>query len=319
MAGNTVRLFTLSVLLAAGGMQASAEMAAPTESVTVTSTRRAFHEFAKTFATGTMITGKIARWEHRLCPVVVGQTPSYTRFLTQRVQYVGQAVGAPVNTDSDCTPNIEIVFTTTPQALLDTVNKDNQSYLGYFSSVDEKNALATVTRPIQAWYSTESTDLRGRRRLDMGRSIVANTTVQNFNGLTGPIGDTGANTAGGALTDMAPFFYSTGNHLNDGIRTGFRHILIVIDSAKLAGQDMVPLADYIAMMALTQLNDLDVCQDLPSVANRMAQGCSHVANGLTKYDMAYLEGLYHMTAGRNMVAQRSEIGDLMTDRLEEIK
>jgi hypothetical protein len=61
MAGKTVRLFTLSVLLMAGGLRASAETAVPTENVTVTSPRRAFHEFAKTFATPTMVTGKIAR------------------------------------------------------------------------------------------------------------------------------------------------------------------------------------------------------------------------------------------------------------------
>jgi hypothetical protein len=30
-------------------------------------------------------------------------------------------------------------------------------------------------------------------------------------------------------------------------------------------------------------------------------------------------GLYHMISGRNMVAQRGEIGDLMTDRLAEAK
>ncbi|HWY64879.1 MAG TPA: hypothetical protein VNX61_06665, partial [Rhizomicrobium sp.] len=70
MAGNTVRLFTVSVLLMAGGMQASAQMAAPTENVTVSSPRRAFHEFARTFATPTVVTGKVARWEHPLCPIV---------------------------------------------------------------------------------------------------------------------------------------------------------------------------------------------------------------------------------------------------------
>jgi hypothetical protein len=37
MAGKTVRLFTLSVLLMAGGLRASAETAVPTENVTVTS------------------------------------------------------------------------------------------------------------------------------------------------------------------------------------------------------------------------------------------------------------------------------------------
>ena len=121
--------------------------------------------------------------------------------------------------------------------------------------------------------------------------------------------------AGSALTDMAPFFYSTGSHINDGIHTGFNHVLIVIDSTKLAGQDVVPLADYIAMVALSQIPP-DFCQELPSIANRMVPRCEHVADSLTMFDLAYLQSLYHMTADRSLMMQRSEIGDLMTDRLE---
>jgi hypothetical protein len=319
MAGKTSRLFALSVLLVAGGMQALAETAAPPENVTVTGSRRVLHEFTKTFATPTQVTGKMARWERRLCPVVVGQNPHFTAFITQRVQYVALAVGAPVNTDASCTPNIDIVFTTTPQDLLDTVSKDDQHYLGYFSSVAQKKALATVIRPIQAWYATESTDRKGRTRLDTGRSIVGGTTVGNFNALSSGNGDIVSSSPGTALTDMPPFFASSGSRLNDEIHTGFRHILIVIDSTKLAGQDIVPLADYISMLALTQINSLDACQGLPSIVNRMASDCGHDVDGLTKYDLAYLQAVYHMTTGRNMVAQRGEIGDLMTDRLAELK
>ena len=45
----------------------------------------------------------------------------------------------------------------------------------------------------------------------------------------------------------------TGNHINDGARSGFNHVIIVVDSNKLAGANFNPLADYIAMLALTQL------------------------------------------------------------------
>src|SRR3954471_2508950 len=114
MAAKTARLFAVSVLLIAGGLRAGAETAPSTESVTVTGSRRAYHDFSKTFATPTKVTGKMARWEHRLCPLVVGQNPHYTAFITQHIKYVALAAGAPVNTDPSCLPNIEIVFTTTP-------------------------------------------------------------------------------------------------------------------------------------------------------------------------------------------------------------
>jgi len=311
-----------TVAPARAGAQAPAAAAGPVENVTVTGSRRMYHDFSRNFAAPTKMTGKIARWERRICPVVAGQNPHSAAFITQHLKYVALAAGAPVNTEADCAPNIDIIFTTTPQALLDTVNKNNQHYLGYFSSVAQKNALATVTKPIQAWYATESTDIKGRRFLDTGRSIAGGTSVQNFNGLVGQVGradqagDNPATSAGSALTDMAPFFYSTGNHINDGIHTGFNHVLIVIDSTKLAGQDIVPLADYIAMLALSQVAAPNACQELPSIVNRMASGCEHTPNALTAFDLAYLQALYHMSADRSLMAQRSEIGDLMTDRLE---
>ena len=315
MSKRTIRHLSISLLLLAAGLQASAET--PTENVTVTSSRRVLHDFTNTFATPTMITGKMARWERHICPRVTGQDSHYNAFITQRIQYIALAAGARLNTDPSCAPNIDVIFTTTPQELLNTISDKDQNYLGYFSSVADKTALAKVTRPIQAWYATESTDLWGRNRLDMGRSIVAGNTVENFNGLTSAVGDSTTASAGSALTDGPPFFHSSGNHLNDGIHTGFNHVLIVINSSKIAGQNVVPLADYIAMLALTQINSLDACQALPSIVNRMAPGCDHAVDGLTKYDLAYLQAVYHMTSGRTMITQISEIGDLMTDKLAE--
>jgi hypothetical protein len=302
MSGKTVRAFTIAVLLMAGGMQAAAET--PSENVTVTATRsrEVLGKFTRAFATPTEVTGKMARWERRLCPVVVGQNTRYTTFITQHIKYVALAAGAPVNSEASCRPNIEIVFTTTPQALLDAVRKDDPIYLGYAATSAQEDALATVTRPIQAWYTTETVDLKGIRSVDSGL----------------PQGE-------GVQIQRDPPVYvqrvtaSNGNHIDDGIHTGFNHILIVIDSARVAGQDIVPLADYISMLALTQLGSLDACQELPSVVNILAPNCGHAADGITEFDLAYLQGLYKMRAGRSLMLQRNAIADAMTDTLAKAK
>jgi hypothetical protein len=302
MSGKTVRAFTIAVLLMAGGMQAAAET--PSENVTVTATRsrEVLGKFTRAFATPTEVTGKMARWERRVCPVVVGQNGRYTTFITQHIKYVALAAGAPVNTEASCRPNIEIVFTTTPQALLDAVRKDDPIYLGYAATSAQEDALATVTRPIQAWYTTETVDLKGIRSVDSGL----------------PQGE-------GVQIQRDPPVYvqrvtaSNGNHIDDGIHTGFNHILIVIDSARVAGQDIVPLADYISMLALTQLGSLDACQELPSVVNILAPNCGHAADGITEFDLAYLQGLYKMRAGRSLMLQRNAIADAMTDMLAKVK
>ena len=285
-------------------MQASAQT--PSENVTVTATksREVLGKFTKTFATPAIITGKIARWEHRICPIVVGQNPHFTAFIAQRVKYVALAIGAPVNTEASCTPNIEIIFTTAPHVLLDDVRRNVPVYLGYATTIAQQVALATVTRPVQAWYTTETVDLIGRISVDNGRPLGEG--IEIFNKSNQPL-------------FVEKVTRSNGNHINDGVHSGFNHILIVIDSTKLAGEKIVPLADYISMLALTQLNTPDACQELPSVVNMLAPDCRNAADGLTQFDLAYLQSLYRVSADRSMMLQRNEIADTMTELLVKAK
>jgi len=295
MSGKTLRLLTVSALLLAGALHASAETVEPTESVTVTGTklREIFHKFEDAFISPTPIGGKIARWQRRICPMVVGQEPSVARFIAQRVKYVALAVGAHINPEPSCTPNIEIIFTTTPQALLDSVHKKEPVYLGYAETNAQLEKLATVTRPVQAWYTTETESWKGRRYVDSALLQLAS----------------------GDFIFEAPYFDWDGSRINPGGRSGFNHILIVIDSTKLVGHDIVPLADYISMLALTQLNSLDACQELPSIVGMFAAGCEHAPDSLTKYDLAYLQGLYSMWEWRGLMFQRNDIASSMADKL----
>lgn len=317
MPGNPVRIFAVSVLLTAAGLQASAQTTAPSENITVTGTksREVLHNFTKAFAAPTKLTDKIARWERRVCPVVVGQNPHFTAYITQRVKYIALAAGASVNAEPSCTPNIEIVFTTTPQALLDNVRKNDPDYLGYATSPAQLDALATVTRPIQAWYSTETVDWDGNRKMDSGRRLGGGISMLN------PSTATDGGGSNSQTLDMldATYARSTGSRIGDGIRSGFHHVLIVIDSTKVAGQQIVPLADYISMLALTQLSSLDACQQLPSVVSLLAANCGHATDGLTQFDLAYLQGVYKMQPGRSITMQRNEIGDDMADALAKAK
>jgi hypothetical protein len=135
----------------------------PVESVTVTGTRS--HEvvqgFVESFVTPTRLTGKIARWEDGICPVTVGIRPAFTKFVTDRVKEIASTVGAPVDGSVSCKPNVEIVFTTKPQGLLDVIRKNQSGFLGYYDNTAQLEKLATVTHLIQAWYTTATKDLGG--------------------------------------------------------------------------------------------------------------------------------------------------------------
>jgi len=108
----------------------------------------------------------------------------------------------------------------------------------------------------------------------------------------------------------------TGNRLGDGLSSGFNHVLIVAEPAKLLDYEVGTLADYIAMLALTQLKSLDTCQPLPSIVNMLAQGCGNNPNALTENDVAYLKGLYRMSTDKNLGTQTDEVAYRMEQELK---
>jgi hypothetical protein len=112
----------------------------PPESVTVTGTksREVMRGFVDSTAAPTHLLGKIARCETPICPYAVGVKQAAADFVVARVKEVAEKVGAPVSTDAKCTFNAEIVFTKTPQALLDDMKKSQPTLLGYHSSSDER-------------------------------------------------------------------------------------------------------------------------------------------------------------------------------------
>jgi hypothetical protein len=81
----------------------------------------------------------------------------------------------------------------------------------------------------------------------------------------------------------------------------------VAEPAKLLDYEVGSLADYITMLALSQPDSLDSCQELPSISNMLAKGCASASSKITDGDLAYLRGLYNMPSGYSLSAQHDEI------------
>jgi len=222
-------------------------------------------------------------------------------------------VGAPVNAKERCRPNIEVAFTDASQPFIDKVRAVNAVLLGYADNDAQLKALATVRRPIQAWYTTQTKDLRGKGEVDRVRR--EGMTVE----MPMPPPCMGKCTYTITYPD-AHFWEVTGSRLGDGLRSSFFHVIIVVEPAKLAEQEMGTLADYVAMVALAQIPAQDNCQPLPSIMNLLAKDCTAGApNALTASDLGYLRGLYKISADRTLSTQESEIAYQMEQGLKEEK
>jgi hypothetical protein len=300
----------LAVLACCGAAMAQ-DARLPTESVTVTGIKdvdKAVTDFVGAVTTPTRMANKLARWRTGICPVVAGVRPSAVKLLAKLVRDRAAEVGAPVNDRENCKPNIEIVFTTTPQALLDTIFIKYPHLLGYHDNSAQATKLATVRWPIQSWYSTATDDLRGNVTID-GVKTGGLTLDMPFTPGGGGGGGIPTSANGMVTLNMpdARVTNVTGGRLSDGVASDFNHVVIVVEPAKLLEHELGTLGDYIALLALSQIEQPEHCQELPTILNLLPPGCATPPKSFTSVDMAYLRALYKMTPTADVRGQRREL------------
>ncbi len=287
------RMLACAVLLAFQGMAAGAQPVSRADSVTVTSqkSREIINAFVTSLTAPARLTGKLGRWDVGICPTVIGVRPEAVRFVIQRVRDTAARIGALVNADASCRPNIHIVFTTTPQALLTNIRNNHSQLLGYADSAANKARLATVTLPIQAWYFTQTRDNRGNTLFDVPNGVVGE----------------GREIIGLPLPHAQGAVAVTSGRLGDSTRTVFYNLLIVADPNALLDHEMGTVADHVAMLALAQTEPLKDCPTLPSILNLFTPGCATRPIGMTPADEGYLRGLYSMDARAFLQTQRDQM------------
>ena len=142
-------IFLGSAIVAASAAHAQATN--PTsrlETVTVTAAKPdlgdVIRTYVKHFAAPSPYLGKIARWESGVCPKVIGLRPDVAKLVVDRIETVAEMVGAPVAAKESCRPNVEIIVTPQPQALLDAVREKRSGVLGYSSGPSQTARMAIM-------------------------------------------------------------------------------------------------------------------------------------------------------------------------------
>jgi hypothetical protein len=170
-----------------------------------------------------------------------------------------------------------IAFTTNPQGLMDDVRKRHGQMLGFHYAAQAQR-IALVNRPIQAWYMTGTKAEGGQLEVD-----------DEFHRL--PTG-------------------SAGSRLTSRLESQFVGVLVVVDANKIVGHQIGAIADEIAMLSLAHASQVKGCSELETILDFLNPDCPAGADpaGLSRYDVAYLKGLYSINPEEYLAAQRSEIG-----------
>jgi hypothetical protein len=275
----------------------------PVESVTVTGERtrdEQIKSFVESRVAPTFRLGKVARWEAGLCPAGAGLKPDYLNFIIRRLKDTAAKVGVPVNKDPHCETNVEIVFSTKPQALLDNIRKSQSFLLGYYDNSRQADERARVTHAIQSWYVTATIDANGFPQVDRANKSMPFCMDHPEC----------------RIMTNAPNYTVTGSRLSNGLHSGYLNILIVADPTKLADYEMGAMADYISFLALTEPGSLDGCAPLPSILNLLGAHCANVTGEISNSDLGYLRALYRMTPDATLAGQKSEIAYQMKKAMD---
>ena len=260
------------------------------------------HDVIRSVAAPSLLLGTIGRWQSGICPRTDGlSSRNLNNYVTKRIREIAAQAGAPLK-DEPCKSNVEVLFTDDPQAMLDEVRHDNADVLGY-------HAAATVSHPIQAWYETGTTDIRGRTVVD--REVMG--TIEYTNG--GPIINPKTGAPEGFVTTYGiPMANIQGWKGRPEVTSDIIGVFIIADSRQTGSHQLGPIADYVAMLALSRTEAYDACQITPSIFNVMAPHCAESLKpqAIAASDIGYLRGVYKMMdPGATLQVQQNQIAGEM--------
>ena len=298
--------------------------------------------FIDAYAAPTARLGRYARWNAGPCIAVAGLAPAQGASIKARVEAVARAAGLKP-AGAGCKVNVEIEFTSQPQALVDQIAAKSPQVLGYQPGADLR-AQTAVSRPIQAWYMTASrggvnglakaSALAGVPRPSMPAPDPGTRTLgQHHASTAGAWAQTNsaARGVGGATPESVLSTAETLDGPGPSSAAGcdpqaptcqsvFWNVLVVVDIGKVQDQPVSSLTDYVAMLALSQPRSLDGCMALPSIIDLLAPApCQgrDPPDALTPADTAFLDALYasdplaSRTLQQSVMSQRMA-GDLVT-------
>jgi hypothetical protein len=209
--------------------------------------------------------GQFSRWKAPVCPHVIGMTPVAAYLVERRIREVAQRVGAPLDRNDPCVPDIVIFVTPEPRATLDALVAKNHWLFDAWPLTSSKSDF-----PVQAWYANILRDYNGMPHLDVPWEILCPDCL------------------------TPPSIPANNTRLKTGIQPQMGAATILVDSNAITGMTLGSVADYLALLALAQTPATGRCQPAPSIANLFLKDCEadfHVAT-LSDTDLAMLTSLY---------------------------
>lgn len=235
----------------------------------------------------------LARWDDDICVGVANLKNEPAQYIVDRVSTVAEEVGLRPG-QPGCTPNIMIVASDDASALArEMVGERQRAFRMGGSGMDRGGAALRTFQssdaPVRWWQVSMPTDSETGLR-------ATRIPGECRNDCTDP-------------ADMAPMTnVFAASRLSTQIVDNIFRTVIILDVDQVADVSLTQLADYVAMVALAQIDPTADTSGYFSILNVFEEPDD--AQFLTGWDRAYLHGLYDAERNRrNRRTGRMEIAD----------
>ena len=224
---------------------------------------------------------QLARWPQSVCISVANLSAEPAQFLIDRVSRLAEDLGLRAG-EPGCTANVVIIATVDAPTVARGLVEQNPSAFrpGGSGMTLTKAALErfmTAERPVRWWHVSIPTD---------------SETGQRAVRLPGE--------------DAPAVNVSRASRLRSDIRDDLNKVIVIIDVDRIGAATFTQLADYVAMVAMAQIDASASTAGLPTVLNLFNE--PQTTPGLSDWDLAYLTALYKAEPNRSTA--QSQAGDL---------
>ncbi|TPW04571.1 MAG: hypothetical protein FD125_1096 [bacterium] len=238
----------------------------------------------------------LARWKDGMCVGVVNLERETAQYLADRVSDVARSLGLRAH-EPDCHPSVLIVATSDgPSFTEQFVEMRPRLFRVGGAGMDRGGAelrdFISEERPVRWWHVSLPVDS------ETGDAVVRTP---------GYISGSAAETNGPSAQQYAPQTrVQIPSRLNDQTEDILKRVFIIIDVDQLNGASIEQLGDYVAMVAMAQVDpDADTGR-FDTILN-LFDGPATAPTGLTGWDRAYLDGLYDPNSETHRINQRAQV------------
>lgn len=316
-----LRHILLAVTVAAAGASSALAQGDATPDIVVVGERLV--EVSRSFATEigapSLRENQLARWDDEICVGASGLSPEQSSIVVDAISARAAEVGLR-NEQPGCRADIMVIFASDSDAVARTLVNERRDVMGYYTndgvSTGGREGLETFAntpRAVRWWQVARNVTVDGRV-LDNPNTTPTASGAEAAAAARAAAG--GEVPAGIGAYDGAQAVRSRGSRLYRETRQDLNYIVIIVDTQRIAEFPTSAVLDYVAMVALAQVNPAAEPQTAPSILNLFTSSVEETPLEMTDWDVAYLRGLYR--AARDAPNASAQVDDIARSMAAEL-